>query len=67
MDQKSLTLTEWCTTRKLSRSMFYKLRSQRKAPQLHYVGTKILISPAADAAWVAEREAEAAQAAQAAE
>jgi len=42
--------------------MFYKLRSQGKAPRTHNAGTKQLISPAADARWIRAREAEAAQA-----
>jgi hypothetical protein len=40
--------------------MFYILDAQGKAPRSHYVGTRRLISSEADAAWVRDREAEAA-------
>jgi predicted DNA-binding transcriptional regulator AlpA len=57
---QSFTIPEWCVTRRVSRSMFYKLRKQGRAPRTHSAGAKQLISPEADAAWLAEREAEAA-------
>lgn len=55
----SFTIPEWCAHRKVSRSMFYKLKSQGKAPKTHGVGVKQLISPHADAEWLRQREAEA--------
>lgn len=55
---ESRTINEWCKLRKVSRSMYYKLAAQGKAPRTHNVGTKRLISPEADAAWLREREAE---------
>jgi hypothetical protein len=55
----SFTVAEWCEYRRLSRAMFYKLDLQGLAPRSYYVGAKRLISGAADAAWMAEREAEA--------
>jgi predicted DNA-binding transcriptional regulator AlpA len=61
MHRPSFTIDNWCATRGLSRSMFYKLKSERKAPKTHYVGNKPLISPEADAEWLREREAEAQQ------
>ena len=54
----SFTIADWCAHRKLCRAMFYKLEAQGKAPKTHNVGRKRLISPAADAAWLAEREGE---------
>jgi predicted DNA-binding transcriptional regulator AlpA len=54
----SFTLPEWCQYRKLSRSMFYKLAAQGRAPKTHYIGTRRLISGEADAEWLAAREAE---------
>jgi hypothetical protein len=56
----SFTIDEWCAHRRVCRAMFYKLAAQGKAPKTHHAGRKRLISPAADAAWLAEREAEAA-------
>jgi hypothetical protein len=57
----SFTILEWCAHRKVSRSMFYKLKSQGKAPKTHGAGAKQLISPHADAEWIRQREAEAEQ------
>jgi hypothetical protein len=54
----SYSIAEWCELRRVSRSMFYKLASVGKAPRTHNVGTKRLISPDADSAWVQAREAE---------
>ena len=56
----SMTVAEWCEFRRLSRSMAYKLWAEGRGPVTHYIGTKRLISSEADAAWLAEREAEAA-------
>jgi hypothetical protein len=39
--------------------MFYVLDRKGLAPKTHSVGVKRLISPQADAAWLAAREAEA--------
>jgi hypothetical protein len=55
----SMTVDEWCAYRRLSRSMAYKLWAEGFGPATYYVGTKRLISSEADAAWLAEREAEA--------
>jgi excisionase family DNA binding protein len=56
----SMTVAEWCEYRRLSRSMVYKLWSEGRGPATHFVGTKRLVSSEADAAWLSEREAEAA-------
>jgi hypothetical protein len=60
-EDSSFTIDEWCDHRRVSRSMFYKLRGKGKAPRTHNAGTKQLISPEADRDWIREREAEAAQ------
>jgi hypothetical protein len=54
----SFTINEWCGHRRISRGEFYKLKKIKKAPRLHYAGTKPLISREADADWVRDREAE---------
>jgi hypothetical protein len=54
----SFTLDEWCVRRRISRAMFYKLPDEQR-PRTHNVGTRVLISTEADAAWVRAREAEA--------
>jgi hypothetical protein len=58
---RSFTLREWCEHRRISVEMFYKLRTQGKAPRVHKAGTKNLISPQADAEWIRQREAETAK------
>lgn len=55
-DKGSFTITEWCTFRRVSPAMFYKLDAQGLAPRSHYVGAKRLISDAADLEWIAARE-----------
>ena len=62
----SLTVAEWCAHRRVSRSMLYKLWKEGRGPASHYIGTKRLISSEADAAWLADREAELADAPEAA-
>jgi hypothetical protein len=58
MSEPSYTINEWCKLRKISRSMFYALDEQGRAPHTHRVGVKRLISPSADQKWLAAREAE---------
>jgi hypothetical protein len=58
----SFTIENWCNTRGLSRSMFYKMQKAGKGPRLHYAGNKPLVSPEADDEWLREREREAAKA-----
>ena len=55
----SFTIPEWCEYRRLSISMFYKLRAQGKAPATLPVGRHQTITAEADAAWARERQAEA--------
>jgi predicted DNA-binding transcriptional regulator AlpA len=60
MAERSLEISEFCELENFSRSMFYKLESQGKAPRTYNVGRKRLISPEARAAWRRDREAESA-------
>jgi hypothetical protein len=52
----SYTISEWCKRHNLSVSFFYKLRAAGLAPRLMKVGARVLISAAADEAWIADRE-----------
>jgi len=56
----SFSVEEWCRHRKLSRASFYTLAQEGKAPRSYRVGSRRYISAEADAAWLREREAEAA-------
>jgi hypothetical protein len=57
---ESFTVSEWCQHRRVSRAMLYKLMAQGLAPATYNVGNRRYVSPEADAAWLASREAEAA-------
>jgi hypothetical protein len=59
--ESSYTIDEFCKAERISRSMFYKLRSQGKAPRLFNAGTAVRISPEARREWRRKREDEAAQ------
>jgi hypothetical protein len=56
----SFSIESWCKHRGLSRAMFYELDQLGKAPRTYYVGTRRFISSESDAAWLRDREAEAA-------
>ena len=60
---RSFSIDEWCAHRGISRGLLYKLWKQGKGPSWHYVAARRLISAEVDAAWLAEREAEAGEAA----
>jgi hypothetical protein len=53
----SFTIPEWCRHRRVSISMYYKLRAQGRAPATLDVGRHKTITAEADAAWVRERQA----------
>jgi hypothetical protein len=55
----SFTIAEWCKHRRVSISMYYKLRAHGKAPATLPVGRHQTITAEADAAWARERQAEA--------
>jgi hypothetical protein len=51
------TVREFCVRNNVSVSMFYKLKRDGKAPRLIYLGTKPLITDAAERAWLRDLEA----------
>ena len=55
----SFTVPEWCKHRRISVSMYYKLRKQGKTPGTLPIGRHQTITAEADAAWARERQAEA--------
>jgi hypothetical protein len=54
------TISQWCQSQNISRSMFYKLRKLGKAPKTIVVGSARRIADRANDEWEREREAEAA-------
>ena len=54
----SYSVEDWCKHRGVSRSMFYKLAEQGKAPKTYHVGVRRFVTDEADAEWLAAREAE---------
>jgi hypothetical protein len=52
------SIREFCAAHRLSQSMYFKMRSMGFGPREMHVGTRILITMEAAAAWRAEREAE---------
>jgi hypothetical protein len=55
----SFTIAEWCQRRRISISMYYKLKAQGKAPATLPVGRHQTITSEADAVWARQRQAEA--------
>jgi predicted DNA-binding transcriptional regulator AlpA len=66
MQQSAFTISEWCETKRISRSLFYILDRRGEAPRTFRVGKRRLISAEADAEWVRKREAKSAHEAEAA-
>jgi hypothetical protein len=60
-EKTTRTVREFCARNNISVSLFYKLRNAGKAPRLIYIGTKPLITDAAERAWLRELEAESTQ------
>jgi hypothetical protein len=56
----SMTVGEWCQHRRISKPMAYKLWAQGKGPKFYCIGSRRYVSAEADAAWLAQREAESA-------
>jgi predicted DNA-binding transcriptional regulator AlpA len=54
---KSQSIDEWCKAHGLSRSFFYLLQQRGEGPRSFKVGRVTRISDAANAEWVAAREA----------
>ena len=59
-DSYSYTVNEFCEVERISRSMFYKLKSQGKGPRVYYIGNVQRVTHQARQDWHREREAEAA-------
>jgi hypothetical protein len=54
------SVSEFCRRHSISVPLFYKLKSQGKAPVTFYAGVRQLVSKESAAAWRREREKEAA-------
>jgi hypothetical protein len=52
----SMTVTEWCSHRRVSRAMAYKLWAQGKGPKFYNIGSRRYVSAEADAQWLREVE-----------
>ena len=48
---KAYTINDFCTAYSISRSLFYKLKEQGKAPHTFTLGTRVLISAEAAQNW----------------
>ena len=59
-DDQPDDIRSFCERERLSRSQFYRLKQQGKAPRLYYIGTRPHISPEARREWRQALEAEAA-------
>jgi hypothetical protein len=49
--QRSFTIAEWCSARRISRSSYYNLKRAGLGPAELRIGVKVTITPEADAAW----------------
>jgi excisionase family DNA binding protein len=54
---KAYSIDEFCKSYGISKSFFYKLKKQGKAPAIMEVGKRTLISSASAQKWEAEMEA----------
>jgi len=54
---RSFSIDQWCEMHGLSRSFFYKLKTQGKAPRSFKIGSATRISEDANNKWLAELEA----------
>ncbi len=55
--QSSYSIQSWCDRHEFSRAYFYVLKARGEAPRTFDAGRCKRITPAADAEWMAEREA----------
>jgi predicted DNA-binding transcriptional regulator AlpA len=58
-DKKAQSITQFCASHGISRSMFYKIEKLGQAPRMMRVGTRRLVSDEAALDWRRAREAEA--------
>jgi len=54
---KTYTINDFCKAYSISRSYFYKLKEQNKAPKTFTLGRKVLISMESAQEWQASMEA----------
>jgi hypothetical protein len=54
--QAAFTIAEFCLAHRISVSMYFKMRTMGFGPREMHVGTRVLISFEAAAAWRRERE-----------
>jgi hypothetical protein len=59
MEERDYTITEWCYKRRVCRATFYNQKKKKKMPQTIKIGSRTIITAAADAKWERDREAEA--------
>lgn len=55
---KAFTINDFCKAYSISRSLFYKLKDQDKAPKTFTLGKRVLISSEAAQEWQASMEAQ---------
>jgi predicted DNA-binding transcriptional regulator AlpA len=53
-----MTIPEWCRKHRVSRSMWYRLKDEGRAPRTIKLGVAVRITDEADREWQAAREAE---------
>lgn len=56
-DIEAFSIDEFCLRHCISRAFYYKLREDNRGPREIKIGTRVLISKEAAAAWRREREA----------
>jgi hypothetical protein len=56
IDADAYSVDEFCARHRISPQLFYKLKPQGLMPMTFHVGTRVLISREAAAAWRRERE-----------
>lgn len=61
MTEIDSTIPEFCARRNICRQSFYNMQAEGKAPRTYKAGRSKRITPQAEAEWLAEREAEAAE------
>jgi predicted DNA-binding transcriptional regulator AlpA len=60
---QALSISQFCARNNISRSFFYKLKKNGKAPRIMEVAGRRIISPEAERDWRVERERDAIEAA----
>lgn len=57
IEADALSIDEFCARHRISRTLYYKLKSEGLMPATFKLGTRVLISREAAAAWRRAREA----------